>query len=143
VVSRKQKVQYDDDSGSESSSEDEELPDPEMRPVTRKVPGTAVVALYEGEWFLAEVVEDQKGVPGGYTRLNYMTIKGSNIFMWGTRPDLVMTYNDDILLENIQPEPVNSRGHFRLNKKDLTYVKTWMVVVSCLLFLLPIFFIFR
>ncbi len=123
----------------DSSSSDEELPDPEERRPAEKIPGTQVVALYEGEWFLAEVMDDQNGCPGGYTRLNFMTIKGKNMFMWGTRPDLVITYNDDILLENVQPEPANSRGHFRLNKKDLTYVQTWMVVVYCPFF--PIFLI--
>ena len=58
-----------------------------------------------------------------------MQIKGMNTFAWGVRPDLVLTYNDDILLEGIQIEPVNSRGHFGLNKKDLKSVQSWMVVV--------------
>jgi hypothetical protein len=91
-----------------------------------------VVTVYEREWFIAEVMEEQeRGVPGGYTRLKFMAIKGNNVFAWPNKEDRVITYNEDILLENIDPIPLNSRGHFGLNEKDLKRVQSWMVVVYC------------
>ncbi len=111
-----------------------ELPDLELRPPTTKIPGTMVVAVYEGEWFIAEVmeVEDQeRGVPGGYTRLKFMAIKDNNVFAWPNKEDRVITYNEDILLENIHPIPLNSRGPFGRNEKDLKRVHSWIVVVYC------------
>jgi hypothetical protein len=39
----------------------------------------------------------------------YMTIKGSNAFAWGHK-DVHATLNEDILMEPVLPEPVNSRG---------------------------------
>ena len=126
-------VQYEEeDDNDEEEDSDEELPDPELRPPTTKIPGTMVVAVYEGEWFIAEVMEEQeRGVPGGYTRLKFMAIKGNNVFAWPNKEDRVITYNEDILLENIDPIPLNSRGHFGLNEKDLKRVQSWMVVVYC------------
>jgi hypothetical protein len=35
-----------------------------------------VVAVYEGEYFLCEVTQNQEDVAKGYTRLSYTTIKG-------------------------------------------------------------------
>jgi hypothetical protein len=34
-----------------------------------------VVAVYEGEYFLCEVTQNQEDVAKGYTRLSYTTIK--------------------------------------------------------------------
>jgi hypothetical protein len=56
------------------------------------------------------------------------------VFAWPNKEDRVITYNEDILLENIDPIPLNSRGHFGLNKKDLKRVQSYMVVVYVLLF---------
>ncbi len=36
--------------------------------------GSYVVAVYEGQWFLAEVCRDQSQVKDGYTKLEYMAI---------------------------------------------------------------------
>ena len=58
----------------DSDSETEELPDVD----NRKNIGEYVVAVYEEQWFLAEIAKDQSGVGQRYTRLKYMTIKGSN-----------------------------------------------------------------
>jgi hypothetical protein len=49
--------------------------------------------------------------------------------------------NQDIILDNVVPEPVNSRGHLGLKKKDLKIVLSRMVVVYYLPFLY--FTIFR
>ncbi len=49
-----------------------------------------VVAAYEGQWFLAEVIRDQKNVTKGSTRLSYMTIKGNNCFSWGKSQTFTM-----------------------------------------------------
>jgi hypothetical protein len=105
---------------------DEELPEPGM-PGPRA--GTSVVAVYEGQWFLADVLENQAGVGDGYCRLSYMSIKGTNSFAWGSKPDIMPTLNEDIILKDIEMIPVNSRGHFGLKKDDLKRVTAWMVVV--------------
>ena len=106
------------------SSDSEELPEPS----NRRRPGSHVVAVYEGEWFIAEVCFDQRQVASGYTRLMYMSIKSNNCFAWGP-PDLHITLDEDILLDDIVPEPVTRRGHIGLKKSDLKRVVTLMVVV--------------
>ena len=42
--------------------------------------GSYVMAVYEGDLFLASVVADQKEVKEGYVRLAYMAMKGKNLF---------------------------------------------------------------
>ena len=61
-----------------------------------------VVALYEGEWFLAEVYKDQKRVSAGYTKLSFMSIRGHKKFIWA-KPDILDTVNEDILLKDVSP----------------------------------------
>jgi len=105
--------------------------------------GTLVVAVYEDEWFIAEILQNQDHMPRGYKRLSYAAIKGNNVFCWPTRKDLVTTFHEDILLSDVTVEPKNSRGHFGLKQKDLKLVKAKMVVVYFLLFFvffLKIFF---
>jgi hypothetical protein len=113
--------------------EDEELPEVSG--------GSYVVAVYEGQWFLAEVARDQKNVRSGYTRLEYLAIKGKNAFTQPFKPDVVITLDEDILLKNVCPEPVNSRGCLGLNKTDLCKVITLMVVVFISSNFLIIFYI--
>jgi hypothetical protein len=91
--------------------------------------GSYVVAVYEGQWFLAEVCRDQSQVKDGYTKLEYMAIKGTNAFTQPSKPDLHITLDEDIILKNVSPEPVNSRGCLGLSKKDLSKVLSLMVVV--------------
>jgi hypothetical protein len=119
---------------SQEEEEDEELPDVDGPGTSRM--GSYVVAAYEGQWFIAEILRDQKGVAKGYTRLSYMLIKGNNSFSWGDKPDIHVALNEDILLESVVPEPVNSRGHLGLKKKDLKTVVSRMVVA----YFLPHFF---
>jgi hypothetical protein len=134
-----------------SEEETEELPDiePTPGPSNNKKkgppthsqllyqPGSHVVAVYEGEWFLCEVCLDQQGVSKGYTRLSYTTIKGNNNFAWGEKADLHITLNEDILVTNVSPKPVNSRGNLGLDRIDLTCVLARMVMV----FFLPFIFL--
>jgi hypothetical protein len=77
-----------------------------------------VVANYEGQWFLAEVCKDQKNVGRRYTRLSYMLIKGNKSFARGRKPGLHVNLNEDIVLDNVVPEPANSRGHLGLKKRS-------------------------
>ena len=58
----------------------------------------------------------------------YMTIKGSNAFAWGHK-DVHATLNEDILMEPVLPEPVNSRGNLGLKKIFFEKVLPLMVVV--------------
>jgi hypothetical protein len=98
--------------------DEEELPD-----LDRSIAGTIVVAAYEGQWFLAEVTESQADVAKGYTRLSYMVIKGANSFAWGSKPDVMDTLNEDIVLDHAEIVPVNSRGHLGLKQADLKCVQ--------------------
>jgi hypothetical protein len=109
----------------------DELPDLDVPgpSTSSKSSSNYVVAVYEGQWFLAEICGDQKNVGRGYTRLSYMVIKGTNTFTWGDKEDLHVTCNEDILLRAVEPEPVNSRGHLGLNKKDFVVVVSRVVVV--------------
>jgi hypothetical protein len=113
------------DKEEEPEDGNEDLPDLEG---PRRACGSHVVAVYEDQWFIAEVVQDQSNVPGGYVRLSYMVIKGSNSFIWPPKPDLMVTLEEDILLE-VTIQPVNSRGHLGLSKKDYEKVISLMVVV--------------
>jgi len=110
-------------------------------PQPKRQAGSWVVALYEGEWFLCEVMADQEGVASGYTKLSYMAIKGKNVFSWGDKPDLVDTLEEDIILDKVEPVPVNSRGHLQLNTLDFVRVLSRMVVI--LLWCVCFFLIFR
>ena len=80
---------------SEESSVSEELPEPS----NRKRHGSHVVAVYEGEWFIAEVCIDQRQVASGYTRLMYMSIKGNNCFAWITS-HWMRTYSSTTLCQS-------------------------------------------
>jgi hypothetical protein len=99
-----------------------------------------VVVVYEGEWFLCEVCKDQTGVPENYTKLSYTVIKGKNSFAWGNKADLHITLNEDILLINVVPEPVNNRGHLGLNSNDLKKALAKMVMAFSYLLKLDIIF---
>jgi hypothetical protein len=146
-----EKSDEDSDTGSEvesevecevESSEEEELPDLDQAPIPGPSkqksspspafqPGSHVVAEYEGEYFLCEVTQNQEDVAKGYTRLSYTTIKGKNSFAWGEKPDLMITLNEDILVKDVIPQPINSRGHFGLESKDLMAVlKKWLRSIS-------------
>ncbi len=115
--------------GETSDSEaEEELPDL-CEP--RKNLTCYVVAIYEGQWFLAEICKDQSNVAKGYTRLSYMTIKGTNSFVWGEKEDIHVALDEDIIIEPVLPEPLNNRGHMGLKKKDHDKVLYMMVVVNC------------
>jgi hypothetical protein len=120
----------------------EELPDLDIV-VPRKNLTAYVVAVYEGQRFLADTCKDQTNVDPGYTCLNYMTIKGKNSFTWGLKEDIHVALDEDILTEPVLPEPVNSRGNMELRKKDLGKVLLMMVVVYLpfvhLFFFLPQF----
>jgi hypothetical protein len=70
----------------------------------------------------------------GYTRLSYMTIKGNNSFVWGEKEDIHVALNEDIIVEPVLPEPLNTRGHLGLKKKDHDRVLYLMVVISRLKF---------
>ena len=82
-----------------------------------------MVAVYEGEYFLCEVTQNQEDVAKGYTRLSYTTVKGKNSFAWGEKPDIMITLNEDI------HQPINSRGHFVLDNSDLIAVLKKMAMV--------------
>ncbi len=69
----------------------EELPDLDIV-VPRKNLTACVVAVYEGQWFLADICKDQTIVDPGYTRLNYMTIKGKNSFTRGLKEDIHLSW---------------------------------------------------
>ena len=101
--------------------------------------GGYVVGLYEGEYYLGEPVQDQTGVLPGYKKISFMKIRGSNQFGWD-KPDIFDLPIPDILLDKVEPIPVNNRGHLGLTKDDLKIVKTLMVVLYSILFIPFIYF---
>lgn len=101
--------------------------------------GLLVVAVYEGQWFIAEICKEQNHIPKEYKRLSYTTIKGTNVFSWPDRKDIMLTLEEDIILRSVQVVPVNSRGHFGLNKVDYQKVLTLLVVVYFLNFKFIVF----
>lgn len=115
------------------AEEPEDLPDPhgDVSDADRQYreSGSYVVASYEGQWFLAEISQDQSNVGRLYTRLNYMVIKGKNAFAPPLRPDIHVTLMEDILLGRVIPEPVNQRGYLGLCPADLKKVVALMVLV--------------
>jgi archaellum component FlaD/FlaE len=115
----------DEDKEDEDKEEEDEG---EMEEELQDVHGF-VVAVYEGQWFPAEICRDQSEVPKGYTKLNYLTIRGSNCFIWGPKPDIMVTLNEDIIMMRLVLEPVNNRGHLALKSSDLKSVLARMVVV--------------
>ena len=90
--------------------------------------------MYEGQWFLAIVSKNQVNVTEGYTKLEYMKIKGMNMFVWD-KDDVLDTRNQDIIMTNVQPIPMNNRGYLGLNKADYAKIikkmtsKSFMVVL--------------
>jgi hypothetical protein len=113
---------------SEEKLEDEEPPEPHPGASSLKF-GTSVVAIYEGQWFLADVFESQEKVGHGYTRLSYAAIKGTNCFAWTDKPDIMFTLNEDIILSEVNMVPFNNRGDVGLTKQDFKKVENWMIVV--------------
>ena len=91
-----------------------------------------VAATYEGELFMAQVLEDQEDTMEGNTLLSYMTIKGRNSYAWGAK-DILPTLNDDILISQVTPPvPVNSRRHLGFEKSVYEKAMHLMVVVHLL-----------
>jgi hypothetical protein len=77
-------------------------------------------------------------VATGYTRLSYLSIRGKNSFAWGEKEDIHVALDEDILIEPVVPELLNSRGSLGLKKKDHDRVLHLMVVV-----LLPLILLYR
>ena len=67
----------------------------------------------------------------GHTLLSYMTIKGRNSYAWGAK-DILPTLNDDILISQVTPVPVKSRGHLGFEKSVYEKAMSLMVVVHLL-----------
>jgi hypothetical protein len=56
-------------------------------------------------------------------------IRGTNSFTWPSKPDIILTLEEDIVLEPVTVKPVNSRGNIGLKKKDYKKILAVMVVV--------------
>jgi len=123
------------------SDDSDILPEPET---TKKGTGTGsssnmVVAVYEGQWFPAEVCPDQSGVPKGQEKLSYMQMKGVgmglgtalNLWAWPEKKDILITPKEDVLLRNVGIEPRNNRGCFSLKISDHKKVLSLMVGFIC------------
>jgi hypothetical protein len=113
--------------------EDEEPPEPHPGASSLKF-GTTVVAIYEGQWFLADVVESQERVGHGYTRLSYAAIKGTNCFAWTDKPDIMVTLNEDIILTKVNVVTLKNRSHIGLTKQDFKKWRTGWLWSTFLLF---------
>jgi hypothetical protein len=50
-------------------------------------PGSYVIARYDNEWYVVQVVDNQENVQAGYILLHYTGKKGRNHFMWNKEKD--------------------------------------------------------
>jgi hypothetical protein len=64
-----------------------------------------------------------------------MVIKGTNAFTQPSKPDVHITLDEDIILKNVSPEPVNSRGSLGWSKKDLSKVLSKVLSLMVVVFL--------
>ena len=138
AASKKKKVQKSKKTGGEdmekedknNENRDQDLPE-NMEPCSSWNCGSLVVADYDGDALVAEIIKNQDHLPKQYLRLSYTThrVKGENIFSWPDRKDIFITEKEDIILHNVKVEPLNSRGHFCLSKDDHKKVKKLMMVV--------------
>ena len=92
--------------------------------------GDFVAAIYEEEWFVAQVEgEEPDEEEDGLILLKYMKQTGGrmkNSFIWPDKDDIFKTKESDILCKVSPPEPVSNRA-FGLNIADLNVVETMMV----------------
>jgi hypothetical protein len=135
-----------------SSSESEaELPDPDDHvededegqedgngAVCQKKPpaftvGTFVVAVYNKQWYLAQVEEEPpENECEGFTLLKYMERRGHNQFVWGKVNDILKTINRDILLKVDPPIPISLRfwglPKETVKKVEKLFVVRWSII---------------
>ena len=50
--------------------------------------GSFVVARYEGEWYPAQICQDQNNTEVETIRLSFMAIRGMNVFQWPDKEDI-------------------------------------------------------
>ncbi len=50
-------------------------------------------------------------------KLSYMVTTGSTSFLWPSKADMMLTVEENILIE-VTIQPVNSGGHLVLSRKD-------------------------
>ncbi len=81
------------------------------------------MAVYEGQWFLADVAENKVKVGHGYSKLSHAAIKDANCFAWAEKLDITVTLIEDIILSEINMVPRNNRGHAGLTKDELKKVE--------------------
>ena len=121
----KKKTFFTDSFDSPDSSEDED--DGLVRKaVSEYSVGEYVVAIYDQDWFIAQVEgEEPENECDGFTLLKYMIRKGKNQFVWEEdgKADLLKTINSDILLKVETPIPVTNR-FFGLQKDLVKKVET-------------------
>jgi hypothetical protein len=92
-------------------------------------PGSYVIARYDNEWYVAQVVNNQENVQAGYILLHYMDKKGRNHFMWNKeKEDMLLTLHEDILMDIPAPIPVTSR-FMGVSDKTVSEAERLLVVV--------------
>jgi hypothetical protein len=70
--------------------------------------GEFVVAVYEGQWLLAQVDINQDKAGSSHVNLTYMEKVGDNQFKWPKHDDLLLTLKEDILFRCTTPVLVGS-----------------------------------
>jgi hypothetical protein len=122
--------------------EEEEMDDTDDIVVTKPAPlyavGSYVVAVYDDEWYIAQVeAEEPENECPGFLLLKYMERKGPNQFVWGSK-DMLKTIDTDILREVEPPIPVSSRlwGLPKDVVKDIDRLMRvkWSIIVLCVTF---------
>jgi hypothetical protein len=113
--------------------EEEEVDRP--KPAPEHAVGSFVVAVYDGNWFIAQVeAEEPENECEGFTLLKYMERHGNNQFSWGQKIDQLKTINTDILAKVDPPIPISSR-HYGLPKDSVKKIETLFRVLWSIFYL--------
>jgi hypothetical protein len=99
------KEEVEENEGNKAKWNEAELFEDEVEAVLQRaeelstVNARTYVAFYEDQWFLAEVSRDQSQVKRGYTKLEYLVIKGTNAFSHPSKLEFHITLDEDIIIK--------------------------------------------
>ena len=116
----------------EGGSDDDILPDSHAESDVDEYPvGAFVAAIYEDEWYIAQVEgEEPDEETDGFILLKYMRPTSQQIensFVWPEKADILKTNIEDILSKVDPPIPKMTSRAYGLCEKDFCIVKNKMV----------------
>lgn len=97
-------------------------------PASAYLPGSYIVAMYQGDWFVGQVM-DKNGEPEAeegeeYLLVNFMERTGGDRLKWPARLDILNTLKDDVLFSCLPPTPCVATSSSRSTTFSLTPAET-------------------